>query len=142
MDVEAILALLVPISAVVLGIGVVFWRIYWEHQRKRMEYEERRLLIEKGMELPPMLPDTVREGRWTPHDSLRRGLTMIFLGIGLAIAYLVISRPGSPMSGNWPRFLALAAPIVGFLGVGHLAYYWLVPKTTTAEPARDSPVHP
>ena len=31
---ERELALMIPIISIVLGIGVAFWAIYWDHQKK------------------------------------------------------------------------------------------------------------
>ncbi|MBI2189326.1 MAG: hypothetical protein HYU37_19690 [Acidobacteria bacterium] len=45
----------------------------------------------------------------------------LFLGVGLGIAYVVLSRP--IVDDGPPAWLAgAAAGIVGFLGLGHLAY--------------------
>ena len=41
--------ILVPLSAIVLGIGLAFWSIYWNHQKRQLQYRERQLMIEKGM---------------------------------------------------------------------------------------------
>ena len=76
------LALMIPILTVMLAFGVAFWWIYWDHQKKRLQYDERRSMIEKGMEPPPVLPDE-RKKKVTPEDCLRRGTVMLFLGIGL-----------------------------------------------------------
>ena len=54
---DDVLALMIPIIAIVLGIGTAFWSIYWDHQKKRLQYQERQLMIEKGMTPPPVLPD-------------------------------------------------------------------------------------
>ena len=36
---EGTLVMLIPILAIVLGIGVAFWAIYWGHQTKKLEFE-------------------------------------------------------------------------------------------------------
>ena len=56
-----LLGVMVPIVAIVLGIGVAFWSIYWDHQKKRLQYQERQLMIEKGLTPPPMLPDQKKQ---------------------------------------------------------------------------------
>lgn len=76
------LALMIPIVSIVLGIGVAFWSIYWDHQKKRLQYQERQLMIEKGMEPPPVLLDEEKK-KVTPEDCLRRGTIMLFLGYRL-----------------------------------------------------------
>ena len=86
---QNLVALLIPISAIVLGIGVAFWSIYWDHQKKRLQYQERQLMIEKGLTPPPMLPEKSRK---TPEDSLRRGIVLLFLGIGFAVGAVVLAN--------------------------------------------------
>ena len=120
--VEDILGASVPIVAIVLGMGMGFWRVYWDHQRKRLQYEERRLMIEKGMTPPPMVPDLPRK---TAESSLRTGIIFLFLGIGLAIAYGILQGPDllARPHGGMNRALAIAASVVALLGAGHLVYY-------------------
>ena len=102
------LALMIPIIAIVLGIGVAFWAIYWDHQKKRLQYQERQLMIEKGMEPPPVLLDE-EEKKVTPEDCLRRGTIMLSLGIGLGIVYFVIPVADGPP----PWLFGTASAIVG-----------------------------
>ena len=84
-----ILGVMMPLSAIVLGIGVAFWAIYWKHRTQRLQYEERRLMIEKGITPPPVLPDRERRRRWTHEDCLKYGTIMVFLGIGFGIAFVL-----------------------------------------------------
>ena len=51
------LGVLTGLITVVLSLGIAFWAIYWDHQKKRLQYQERQLMIEKGMTPPPVLPD-------------------------------------------------------------------------------------
>ena len=126
---ERELALMIPIIAIVLGIGVAFWTIYWDHQKKRLQYQERQLMIEKGMEPPPALLDE-EEKKVTPEDCLRRGTIMFFLGIGLGIAYLIAPAGDGPSS--W--FVGTAGAIVGLLGVGNLTYYAIAKRQSEKRP--------
>jgi Domain of unknown function (DUF6249) len=107
----------IPLVALVLGIGIAFWSIYWDHQRRRLQYEERRLMIEKGIAPPPM----IEEGPKPLDSSLRAGIILLFLGVGLVIAALF---PGI-MTGarGLAGLVGVAAPIVLLLGVGNLVYY-------------------
>ncbi len=77
---EEKMALLIPIIAIVMGIGIAAWAVYWDHQKKRLQYEERRLMIEKGMTPPP---DLAAERNVSPEDCHRRGTILFFLGVGL-----------------------------------------------------------
>jgi len=121
-EIQGLVALLIPITAIVLGIGVAFWAIYWSHQKKRLQYQERQLMIEKGLTPPPVLLDDDR-AKTTPEDCLRRGVVQLFLGIGLAVGTAVL---GNFMDDReFVGLVALAAAIVGFLGLGNLVYYFI-----------------
>jgi len=116
-----LVAVMIPIVAIVLGIGVAFWSIYWDHQKKRLQYQERQLMIERGLTPPPELPNE-RKTR-TPEDCLRRGTILLFLGIGFAVGYFVLGNQAPDKELVW--MAGLAGAIVGFLGLGNLAYYFL-----------------
>ncbi len=108
----------IPIVAIVMGVGVAFWTLYLEHQRRQLQYEERRLMIEKGM-MPPPLPESVPRPL---ESSLRAGMMLVCLGTGLVVAALF------PAIGYLARISGFVAPIVLFLGVGNLAYYFVARK--------------
>jgi hypothetical protein len=109
-----LLGVLIPILATVLGIGLAFWAIYWDYRKKRLQYEERRLMIEKGMTPPLVLPE---EGtHHTLEDCLRWGTILVFLGIGLGIGYFVFQNSAR---------LVMGGVIVGFTGLGLLVYYFI-----------------
>ena len=36
-----------------LFVSVILWAIYWDYRKKRLAYDERRLMIERGMTPPP-----------------------------------------------------------------------------------------
>ena len=129
------LALMVPILMIVLGIGVAFWSIYWNHQKKRLQYDERRLMIEKGMEPPAVFPDE-RKKKVTPEDCLRQGIIMLFLGIGLGIVYFVVS--GAAGDGPPPWLFGAGGAIVGLLGVGNLTYYAIAKRRQSEGPSADT----
>ena len=112
--------ILIPLSAIVLGIGLSFWSIYWNHQKRQLQYRERALMIEKGMTPPPMLIEEERKST-TPESSLRRGIVLVSLAIGLAAASLFLASAGGDRGGM--RGMGIAAAIVGSLGVGNLVYY-------------------
>jgi hypothetical protein len=40
-------------------LGVIAWGVYWSYRKKQLYYEERRAMIEKGMEPPPEPPPAV-----------------------------------------------------------------------------------
>jgi hypothetical protein len=115
---------LIPMTAIVLAMGVAFWSMYLEHQKKQLQFRERQLMIEKGLTPPPMLPDEPK--RRTPADALRRGLILVFLGLGFAVASVV---GGTRVDDDLGGLFAVAAAIVGFIGLGNLVYYFIARDT-------------
>jgi uncharacterized protein DUF6249 len=117
-DVAGIIGVLTGLMTVVLSLGIVFWAIYWNHQKKRLQYQERQLMIEKGMTPPPVLPEP--DKKVTPEDALRRGTVLVFLGLGLGVAAPIARLLVEDELGG---LLGVAAAIVAFIGIGNLAYY-------------------
>jgi len=135
-------ALLIPVLAIVLGIGVAFWSIYWDHQKKRLLFEERRLMIERGMtppEFPVDMPWAMFKGQegqqMSPEASLRHGTVQLFLGIGLALGYFVLRAS----SEDWGWVLGAGGAIVGLLGMGNLVYYFIA-RSRKSETTSQTPV--
>lgn len=88
-----LLSVMIPIVAIVMGIGLVMLSIYVDFLRKReilaAVHRERMAAIEKGIELPPLPPEIFhsrRDGRRTPARTVERGLILVFIGIALAVA--------------------------------------------------------
>lgn len=111
---------LVPIVSIVMGIGVAFWAIYWDYRTKQLKQRERELMIEKGI-----TPELFSEKRPpTLDDYLRRGIILVFLGIGLGIGYFVLLHSWGP-----PAWLCgVGGAVVELLGIGHLVYYFIARK--------------
>ncbi len=123
---------MIPILTIVMALGIGYWYLYWEHRTTQLQYEERRLMIEKGMEPPPVL---LKKKKDTPEDCLRRGVIMVFLGIGLVIATAVLRASAGDGPPEWVA--GGAAAIVGLLGIGHLTYYFLRRTPDTVVGGRD-----
>jgi len=117
----AAVAILIPLVSIIMGIGIAFWAIYWDHRTKQMKYKERALMIEKGITPPPMGPEKQPP---TLEDCLRRGIIMIFLGIGLGIGYFVLLHSWGPPA--W--ICGVGAAIVELIGIGNLIYYAIAKK--------------
>lgn len=84
---------LIPIVAIVLGIGFVMLWVYLDYRRKRELYQlyhaERMSAIEKGMELPPLPADFFRDTRRRAPPGVRSrrwGLILLFLGVAISVA--------------------------------------------------------
>ncbi len=121
-------ALLLPIVGTVMGIGVAFWAIYWDYRTKQLKYKERQLMIEKGLAPPPLSSEKRPP---TLDECLRRGIIMVFLGVGLGIAYFVLLY-----SGNEPPawICGVGGAIVGLIGIGYLIYYAIAKKHKNEAP--------
>jgi hypothetical protein len=90
-----ILSMLVPISAIVMGIGLAMLAVWLRYQRHREMYQlyhaERMAAIEKGIDLPPLPPEffqPLARQAGTGASNLRRGMIVLFVGIGVTIALL------------------------------------------------------
>jgi len=126
-----VLALMIPIVSIILGIGVAFWAIYWDFRTKQIKYRERELMIEKGLPIPPIIPD---KKPVTPEDCLHRGIIMLFLGIGLGIGSVILLRE---QGGPPPWTCSIAASIIGLMGIGNLLYYFIARKRTSEDSGND-----
>ena len=119
---NADIALLVPIVAIVMGIGIGILAIYWDYRTKQLRYKERELMIEKGLTPSPMGPD---KPPLTLEECLRRGVIMVFLGIGLGIAYFVLLHA---FQGPPAWICGVGGAIVELIGIGYLIYYAIAKK--------------
>ena len=108
-----ILGVMIPLSAVILGISAGIVGIVSRHrqllQRADLRHKERLAAIEKGIELPPDPPETdIRRPRY-----LLKGLLWTFGG---AAVWLVLTGLSGPEEGR-----------IGFIGVAiglaYLVYY-------------------
>jgi hypothetical protein len=120
-DFVPLFAILIPLSAIILGIGLAFWWVYWNHQKRQLQYRERQLMIEKGLPPPPLLLE--ERSAITPEGSLRRGTILLCLGIGLAVGTAVLRNFMDDR--DFVGLVALTAAIVGFIGLGNLVYYFI-----------------
>jgi hypothetical protein len=126
-DFVPIFAIFIPLSAIVMGIGLAFWAVYWNHQKRQLQYQERQRMIEKGMVPPPMLLADERK-TITPEDCLRRGTILLFLGIGLALGTMVLANFTNDE--EFVGIVGVASAIVGSLGVGNLVYSFIARRNS------------
>ncbi len=126
--------LLIPLVAIVGGLGTGMIAILTEHQRKQAMLEERRLMIEKGM-TPPAMNNEILSGeraagtRSSVESSLRNGILLLAVGIGLLAAFVVfrylIGAGGTPIPDRVTALLGPAGALVAMIGAGHLVYFRL-----------------
>ena len=88
-------------------------------------------MIERGLTPPPEPPDEKKLYPPSPEHALRRGTVLVCLGLGFALAAVVVAYTGEDRDLIWVA--GAAGAIVGSLGVGNLAYYFIVRDRKPAE---------
>lgn len=138
-----VLALSIPILAIVMGIGCGMLGMYLGYLKRKnmftLYHQERMAAIEKGIELPPLPDDFFREEgkasdaaaaapRWgTPHRSLLKGLILLFVGVAILIS-LHFNSPGIETGHNY----SLWALVPMSIGLAYLVYYFAVGRKLAA----------
>jgi len=126
----------IPIVAILGTFSVPIVAIIMDFRRRKLQFEERRAMIERGMQPPELEFD--RKGR-TPEErrerTLRSGVVLLCLGVGLAIAAFVLMNlvTESFLPRRMAGMAAIAAPIVGFVGLGNLIFHALSRRRGTGE---------
>jgi hypothetical protein len=109
---------MIPIVAIVFGIGIAMLGLWTDHQRRTQKLEhqhrERMAAIEKGIAIPALPEDkTGGDDKWRdPARMLRSGVLLLSLGI---VLYFAIYASGG-------REGALFGLIPATLGLANLAY--------------------
>src|SRR5690349_4495972 len=84
--------LLIPIVAILGSFAIPITAIVMDFRRRKLQFEERRAMIERGMQPPPLVEHD-RMGR-TPEErrdrALRGGIMALSLGVGLAVASFLL----------------------------------------------------
>lgn len=114
-DMKHIIPLLIPLVAIVMGIGIGMLALWLDHQKKtrifELHHKERLLAIERGMEVPP-LPLELLQGHNKPKatlaGSLRWGLIWLFLGLAIAIGHVFNDRADTAVWALMPIAVGLA----------------------------------
>jgi len=110
------LVFFIPITAIVMGIGIGMLGLWTDHKRKSQVLEqmhkERMAAIEKGIELPPMNVDplTVKapSSVANPARVLRNGVFMVSFGIVLYFALVTVGASEAAVFGLIPATIGLA----------------------------------
>jgi hypothetical protein len=114
---------LIPISAIVMGIGIAMLGLWLDYRKKSeiyaLHHKERMAAIEKGMDVPPLPPELFQRGAYgrTSADFLRRGIVWLLIGGSLLIAMLLEGTHG-----------AMYALIPAAIGLANLIFYFLQPR--------------
>ncbi len=127
-------SVLIPLVAIVGGMGMGVIGMVTEHRRKQALLEERRLMIEKGLTPPPLSDAALQSGEMagtssSVEASLRTGIITLFVGLGLLAAFLVLRFVVAEDFTVIPRpILSLLGPVgalVSVIGIGNLVYFWI-----------------
>jgi len=125
---EPVLALFIPLVAIVMGVAIGGWAIYLGYRKRRdiytLYHQERLAAIEKGIELPP-LPEAffVDDAKQTTpaaasHRHLLKGLIFSLGGLA-AFGALYLS---GEHDGAFYAFVPIA------VGLAFLIYYFAVAR--------------
>ena len=98
-----------------------------------LQHEERMLRIEKGFPVQT-------SGDAAPADTLRRGLVMLALGLGLAAGYAVFKTSGfdaSETTENWFLFFGVISPGVALYGIANIIHYRMTNASNASNVSND-----
>lgn len=92
MNIQGLIGVLIPMMAIVLGIGCAMLAMYFQYRNRRellQQYHLQRMAaIEKGIELPPLPEEYFSGGHCgaaSPARARRTGLILLFLGIAITL---------------------------------------------------------
>jgi hypothetical protein len=123
-----VIAIMVPITAIVFGVGIGMLSLFLDYRKKRemfaLHHKERLAAIEKGMEVPPLPPEFFRDNRRVrvPSDYLRRGLVLLLVGIAITIALFDATRH---------NYLWGLLPTA--MGIANLLFYYFETRKAASE---------
>jgi hypothetical protein len=154
-NVVAILGVMIPIVAIVLGLGVGMLKLWLEYRKKRdilqAHHAERMAAIEKGIELPPLPPqfygtgsaspppDMLQErfkGRHTTLPYLRSGLTWLLIGIAISVALYANHDNYAAHNAAWWGGVPAA------IGLSKLLFYFIANRMNASADAHSDPSKP
>jgi hypothetical protein len=103
-------------GGLVTGIIIAGLAMYFDHKKQVMRNQERMAAIEKGIPLPDLARGNGNSGHY--RNSLYRGIKLLFIGLGLALAlYVTVDLKVA----IWGAFIA-------FIGLGYLCYWFFVER--------------
>ena len=118
----------IPVVAILGGFAIPIVAIIMDFRRRRLQYEERRAMIEHGM-TPPPLQESEGGQHGTPEERRERvlmgGVLALAVGVGLGFAAYLLGNGlvASFIPNRVAGPLTLAASVTGFVGIGMLVYY-------------------
>lgn len=128
-DIPAILGIMVPIVAIVMGLGIGMLIVWLDFRKKRemfqLHHAERMAAIDKGIEVPPLPPEFFRDFKRRdqgPTFYFRRGVMWLLIGGAVTIAL----RANADRAASWGL-----VPVA--IGIAYLLSY-LVERRRRPEP--------
>ena len=112
---ELFIPVIAIISAVALPIAGTFIVAF---KKINSDHKERMGLIQQGI-IPPQ--EVKRKGTPNRYRSLRDGIILISLGIGLILGFLFANNLDIGAESFW----VIAASVVFFLGIGYLVFFMM-----------------
>jgi hypothetical protein len=114
------IGIFVPITGIIMGCSIAIVSVWGEHKRKAQMldqvHRERMIALEKGLEMPPIPANLVKEGNGpateTAAKSLRSGIMWSLIG---GLLYFAIDRMGA-------EEVALFGLIPCAIGIANLTY--------------------
>ena len=124
--------ILIPIVAIICTFAVPIAAIIMAHRNRKLQYEERKAMIERGMQPPaleetPWKPPFHRDPAERRERSLYSGMSCLFLGAGLGVAAWLLQNvvEVSFIPKGLVGPLTIGACVLGFIGLGNLAYFFV-----------------
>ena len=130
-DLLPLVSLLIPIVAIVMGVGLTMLIFYFHYAKRKhmfaLYHQERMAAIEKGLEVPPLpdgfFSDDAKSPRTvSPHRHLLKGLILLFIGLILFFAFYNEQQIKPAMFSLVP----------GGIGLAYLIYYFAIGRKEAA----------
>jgi hypothetical protein len=147
-EIVPILGIMVPIVAIVMGVGMMMLKGVLDYRRRRetlqLFHAERMAAIEKGLEVPPLPAELFQDEEKREPLKVRksanylfRGWLLLLIGISICAAMLLTGE----RDGWWGL-------IPAGIGVAYLLTYWIDPSrgasaaSSSRPPSSDEPKRP
>ncbi len=111
-----VVAIFIPITAIVMSLGIGMLFIWSDHKRKaqllEQNHRERMQAIDKGLELPPvpvnLVGTTNGPSTASAAKSVRSGVMLLLIGIVLFFAITVVGAKEAALFGLIPAAIGVA----------------------------------
>jgi hypothetical protein len=118
--------ILIALVAILGGLAVPIVALIFDFKRRKLQFEERRAMIEKGMQPPPMeaLDHRGQNPAARRDRYLRSGFGSLCMGLGLGLASYLMANvvPNSFIPHAIVGPMVIGASVLGFIGIGQLLY--------------------